>query len=101
MNAFDIPGGPVRRRLLELLASGERIASELTLVIQDEFSISQPAVSQHLRVLRESGFTHVRPEATRRLYSIELTALDDVDVWLERVRRYLGIRGRGQLDCRY
>ena len=64
MHALDILGDPVRRRILELLAEGERSAGELGDDVQREFGISQPAVSQHLRVLRESGFvfTHTTVE---------------------------------------
>jgi DNA-binding transcriptional ArsR family regulator len=57
-------------------------------VIQAEFGISQPAVSQHLRVLRESGFTTVRAEGTRRLYAVDSAPLQEVDMWLERFRRF-------------
>lgn len=57
-------GDPVRRRVLELLAEGELSSGSVREVIQDEFGISQPAVSQHLRVLPESGFTTVRAEGT-------------------------------------
>jgi DNA-binding transcriptional ArsR family regulator len=57
-------------------------------VIQAEFGISQPAVSQHLRVLRESGFTTVRAEGTRRLYAVDSAPLREVDMWLERFRRF-------------
>lgn len=88
MNAFDILGDPVRRRLLELLAEGELSAGELTAVIQQEFGISQPAVSQHLRVLRESGFTSVRPQGTKRLYAIDPMAFSEVDEWLHRYRAF-------------
>ena len=88
MNAFDVLGDPVRRRLLELLADGEHSAGALTEIVRDEFGISQPAVSQHLRVLRESGFARVRPEGTRRLYTVEPEALTEVDAWLDRVRRH-------------
>ena len=87
MHAFDILGDPVRRRLLELLADGERSAGELTDVVRAEFGLSQPGVSQHLRVLRESGFASVRREGTRWIYSAEPMALDEVDAWLTRVRR--------------
>ncbi|HMO10151.1 MAG TPA: metalloregulator ArsR/SmtB family transcription factor [Actinotalea sp.] len=87
MHAFDVLGDPVRRRLLELMAGGERSAGELTDVIRDEFGISQPAVSQHLRVLREAGFARVRPEGNRRLYAVESAALQEVDVWLDRFRQ--------------
>ncbi len=57
-------------------------------MIRDEFSISQPAVSQHLRVLRESGFASVRAEGTRRLYAVEAAPLREVDAWLERFREF-------------
>ena len=87
MHAFDVLGDPVRRRILELLADGERSAGEITTAVQDEFGISQPAVSQHLRVLRESGFANVRPEGARRLYAVEERPLREVDEWLERFRR--------------
>ena len=88
MHAFDVLGDPVRRRILELLADGEQTAGDVTAVIQDEFGITQPAVSQHLRVLRESGFAAVRPEGARRLYSVDATPLQEVDEWLERFRGF-------------
>jgi DNA-binding transcriptional ArsR family regulator len=87
MLAFDVLGDPVRRRILELLADGERPAGEITSVVRGEFGISQPAVSQHLRVLRESGFTSVRPAGARRLYAVDPVPLREVDEWLERFRR--------------
>ena len=64
-------GDPVRRRILELLADGEMTSGAVCAVIQGEFGISQPAVSQHLRVLRDSGFATVRPEGARRLYAVD------------------------------
>ena len=88
MHAFDVLGDPVRRRILELLADGERAAGAVTEVIQAEFGISQPAVSQHLRVLRDSGFATVRPEGTRRLYAVDTAPLRDVDEWLGRFRTF-------------
>jgi DNA-binding transcriptional ArsR family regulator len=87
MHAFEILADPVRRRILELLATGELASGEVVEVIVAEFGISQPAVSQHLRVLRESGFASVRSEGTRRLYSVEAKAFHEVDAWLERFRR--------------
>ena len=87
MHAFDVLGDPVRRRILELLHGGEASAGDVTEVIRTEFGISQPAVSQHLRVLRESGFAVARPDGTRRLYSVRPGALDDVDAWLEHLRQ--------------
>src|SRR3954452_24210695 len=88
MHAFDILGDPVRRCLLELLAEGEHSAGELTAVVQDRFGISQPAVSQHLRVLRENGFATVRAEGTRRLYAVDAQPLREVDAWLDPYRQY-------------
>jgi DNA-binding transcriptional ArsR family regulator len=86
MHAFDVIGDPVRRRILELLADGEQPSGAVCAVIQKEFGITQPAVSQHLRVLRENGFANVRPEGTRRLYTVADEPLRDVDAWLERFR---------------
>src|SRR3954452_16286070 len=88
MHAFDILSDPVRRRLLELLADGEQTAGALTEIVRAEFGISQPAVSQHLRVLRESGFAAVRSEGTRRLYSVDVAPLRDVDECLARFRSF-------------
>jgi DNA-binding transcriptional ArsR family regulator len=88
VHAFDVLGDPVRRRILELLADGELTAGAISQTVQDEYGISQPAVSQHLRVLRESGFATVRPEGTRRLYSVEPAPLREVEVWLDRFRRF-------------
>jgi DNA-binding transcriptional ArsR family regulator len=88
MHAFDILGDPVRRCLLELLADGERSAGELTAVVQERFGISQPAVSQHLRVLRENGFATVRPDGTRRLYAVDAAPLREVDAWLDPYRHF-------------
>jgi DNA-binding transcriptional ArsR family regulator len=88
VHAFDILGDPVRRRILELLAEGEQTAGAITGVVRQEFGISQPAVSQHLRVLRENGFTTVRAEGTRRLYAVDATPLREADLWLERFRAF-------------
>jgi DNA-binding transcriptional ArsR family regulator len=88
MHAFDVLGDPVRRRILELLAEGEQASGAVTAVIQAEFGISQPAVSAHLRVLRESGFTTVRADGTRRLYTVDTAPLREVEDWLARFRRF-------------
>lgn len=88
MHAFDVLGDPVRRRILELLAEGENSSGEIVTVIRREFGITQSAVSQHLRVLRESGFASVRSEGTRRLYAVEVAPLREVDDWLERFRGF-------------
>ncbi|TDD86565.1 ArsR/SmtB family transcription factor [Actinomadura rubrisoli] len=88
MHAFDVLGDPVRRRILELLADGERTSGQVSAVIREEFGISQPAVSQHLKVLRDAGFAVVRAEGTRRLYAVDTAPLREVDAWLDRFRRY-------------
>ncbi|XVV17263.1 ArsR/SmtB family transcription factor [Actinoplanes sp. CA-131856] len=88
MHAFDVLGDPVRRRILELLAEGEQSSGAITTVVQAEFGISQPAVSQHLKVLRDNGFATVRPEGARRLYAVDDTALREADAWLSRFRRF-------------
>jgi DNA-binding transcriptional ArsR family regulator len=88
VHAFDVLGDPVRRRILELLAEGEQSAGAVCEVIQEEFGISQPAVSQHLKVLRHNGFATVRPEGTRRLYAVNHEPLQEVDGWLDNFRRF-------------
>jgi DNA-binding transcriptional ArsR family regulator len=88
VHAFDVLGDPVRRRILDLLADGERAAGEVVAVVQAEFGISQPAVSQHLRVLREHGFATVRVAGARRLYAVDPAPLRDVDAWLDRYRGF-------------
>ena len=88
MHAFDVLGDPVRRRILDLLADGELSSGAITAVVQEEFDISQPAVSQHLRVLRVSGFATVRPEGTRRLYAVDAAPFREVDEWLAHFRRF-------------
>ena len=92
MHALDILGDPVRRRILELLATGERPAGAVVEAIKSEFGISQPAVSQHLRVLRETGLATVRAEGTRRLYAVEPDPLREVDRWLDQFRQYWSAR---------
>jgi DNA-binding transcriptional ArsR family regulator len=88
VHAFEVLGDPVRRRILELLADGEMTSGAVCAVIQEEFGISQPAVSQHLRVLRDAGFATVRPEGAKRLYAVNPAPLRDVDTWLDRFRRF-------------
>jgi DNA-binding transcriptional ArsR family regulator len=92
MHAFDVLGDPVRRRILELLADGERPAGAVAATVQAEFGISQPAVSQHLKVLRENGFARVRPEGARRLYAVDAAPFQELDDWLEHFRGFWGQR---------
>ena len=88
MHAFDVLGDPVRRRILELLALSEHRSGEIVEVIQAEFGITQAAVSQHLRVLRESGFASVRKDGPRRIYAVETDPLKEVDDWLAPFRAF-------------
>jgi DNA-binding transcriptional ArsR family regulator len=75
---FEVLAEPNRRRILDLLRKDERPVGELV----RELSVSQPAVSKHLRVLRDAGLVAVRPEAQRRLYRIRTGPLRDMDEWL-------------------
>ena len=87
MHAFDVLGDPVRRRILELLAEGELSSGAIVDTIAAEFGLSQPGVSQHLRVLRDSGFATARAEGRRRLYAVTPERFDEVDAWVQRFRR--------------
>jgi DNA-binding transcriptional ArsR family regulator len=88
MHALDILGDPVRRRIVELLADGELAAGEIGSVVQREFGISQPGVSQHLRVLREAGFANVRAEGTRRLYALDPEPVAEAAEWFTPFERF-------------
>jgi DNA-binding transcriptional ArsR family regulator len=76
--AFTVLAEPNRRRILELLRTGERPVGELVAAL----AVSQPAVSKHLRVLRDAGLVTVRAEAQRRLYAVRAEPLRDLDAWL-------------------
>ena len=80
---FEVLAEPNRRRILDLLRVEERPVGELV----RELSVSQPAVSKHLRVLRESGLVTVRPEAQRRLYRVAPEPLKELDEWLAPYRK--------------
>jgi DNA-binding transcriptional ArsR family regulator len=73
---------PIRREVVDLLAQGELAAGELA----DRFPVSRPAISRHLRVLREAGLVRVRTEGRRRLYALDPGPLRELDDWLERYR---------------
>ncbi len=88
MHALDVLGDPVRRRILELLADGELTAGEIGATVMAEFGISQPAVSQHLRVLREQGFATVRAEGNRRFYAVDGTGPAQAHEWLTPFERF-------------
>lgn len=84
MNTFEALADPTRRQIVELLADGEKSAGELG----ERFRVSQPAVSRHLRVLREAELVVSRTEAQRRIYRLNPAPLAEIDVWLARYRRF-------------
>jgi DNA-binding transcriptional ArsR family regulator len=85
MDVFEAIAEPHRRRMLDLLADGDLAAGELVAALP---RLSQPAVSRHLKVLREAGLVEVRIDAQRRIYTLRPQAFGEVDEWLERYRRY-------------
>jgi DNA-binding transcriptional ArsR family regulator len=84
VRALEALGDPTRRRIVELLAERDLSAGE----IASQFHVSRPAVSRHLRVLRESGLVRARGEAQRRVYSLDPEPLAEVDAWLARYRGF-------------
>ncbi|MGC1208973.1 MAG: metalloregulator ArsR/SmtB family transcription factor [Ornithinimicrobium sp.] len=84
MEALAVVADPTRRQILEYLRGGERGAGELG----DHFPISRPAVSRHLRVLREAGLVISRIEGQRRIYSLDARPLAELDEWLEPYRHF-------------
>lgn len=95
MHAFDVLGDPVRRRIIELLAAGEQTSGGVVATVGAEFGISQSAVSQHLGVLRESGFVTVRRDGARRIYALDPGPLSEIDRWMDRFRHLWS----GRLDA--
>ena len=88
MHAFDVLGDPVRRRILEILAEDRRTSGGIVELVGPEFGITQSAVSQHLKVLRDHGFATVQTDGPRRIYAIDPTPMAEVDRWLERFRSF-------------
>jgi DNA-binding transcriptional ArsR family regulator len=87
---FEALGDPVRRLILELLAVAEQPAGSLVEALQARTHISQPAVSQHLKVLREASLVSVRTIGTRRVYALDRHGLDAAQAWLARLADPLG-----------
>ena len=83
MLAFEALADPTRRRIVELLSKGERSAGE----VAEEFDVSGPAISQHLKALREAGLVQARAEAQRRIYALDPSGLEQIEAWLNEVRR--------------
>jgi DNA-binding transcriptional ArsR family regulator len=87
-STFAALGDPTRRRILELLADGEQSVGTLVAALSSEKPISQPAVSQHLRVLLTGGLVRARAEGTRRLYALDPAGLEDAAAWLARLAEH-------------
>jgi DNA-binding transcriptional ArsR family regulator len=87
---FEALGDPVRRLILELLAAGEQPTGSLVTALRSRMPISQPAVSQHLKVLREASLVTVRAAGTRRIYALDQAGLDAAGAWLARLADPLG-----------
>ncbi|MBF6090539.1 ArsR/SmtB family transcription factor [Nocardia cyriacigeorgica] len=79
---FEALGDPVRRRILELVAGGEQPAGTVVAAVQEHTAISQPGVSQHLKVLRDAGLVTVRAEGNRRLYAVDPVGVEAARAWL-------------------
>ncbi|WP_158879481.1 ArsR/SmtB family transcription factor [Amycolatopsis anabasis] len=85
MDVFEAVAEPSRRVLLDLLAEGDRAAGELVASLP---GLTQPAVSRHLRILREAGLVEVRPDGQRRIYALRAAGLIAIDNWIARYRRH-------------
>jgi DNA-binding transcriptional ArsR family regulator len=84
MDTFAALADPTRRRIVESLALGETSFGDLA----DQFEMSRPAVSQHLKTLREAGIVTVRADAQRRIYRLSDDGLDEIDAWLNKVQKF-------------
>lgn len=84
MDVFQAVADPVRRRLVEVLAEGERAAGDLAERARADFGVSQPATSKHLRVLREAGLVENRVDGSRRIYRLRPSGITEIADWAER-----------------
>lgn len=84
MHAFAALADPTRRRIVELLGERELSAGEIV----EQFEVSAPAISQHLKALRDAGLVQVRADAQRRIYALDPAGLAEIDAWLAQVRRF-------------
>jgi DNA-binding transcriptional ArsR family regulator len=84
MDTFTALADPTRRHIIETLAAGEASFGDLA----ERFEMSRPAVSQHLKVLRDAGIVASRADAQRRIYSLNDGGLDELETWLGTVRDY-------------
>lgn len=87
---FEALGDPTRRRILEVTSAGEHTAGTIVAALQDEMTISQPAISQHLKVLRDAGLVRVRTDGRHRYYTIDAAGLDVAHAWLAQLADPIG-----------
>ena len=88
MDTFTALADPTRRQIIEVLAAGESSFGDLA----ERFEMSRPAVSQHLKVLRDAGIVASRADAQRRIYRLNDDSLDEIDAWLGKVREFWNAR---------
>jgi DNA-binding transcriptional ArsR family regulator len=84
MLPFTALADPTRRQIVEMLAAGERTAG----AIARQFEVSGPAISQHLKVLRQARLVRVRADAQRRIYALDAAGIGEIDAWLSNIRRF-------------
>ena len=84
MDTFTALADPTRRHIIELLAAGESSFGDLA----GRFEMSRPAVSQHLKVLRDAGIVTARADAQRRIYRLNNDSLDEIEAWVGKVREF-------------
>ena len=84
MDTFTALADPTRRQIIESLAAGETSFGELA----DKFEMSRPAVSQHLKVLRDAGIVESRADAQRRIYRLSNDGLEELEAWIGKVRNF-------------
>ena len=88
MLSLEALADPTRRRIVELLAQRDHTAGEIV----DEFDMSAPAISQHLKVLREAGLVTTRAEGQSRIQALNPEGLDEIESWLHRTRQFWSAR---------
>ncbi len=88
MDRFTALAEPTRRRIVEMLGGGALAAGEITA----RFSLSAPAISQHLKVLKQAGLVRVEVSGQRRIYRLDPAGFDEFDAWVRKVRGYWGPR---------
>ena len=88
MDSLAALADPTRRQIVEMLSLGERAAGE----IAQTFAISAPAISQHLKVLRNAGLVRVRVAAQRRIYTLDPAGFTEIETWLQQVQGFWGER---------